>query len=383
MKIFFLLALSLPSLAAYSFHGSIAVDHTKCGSSTSSNFPVAVILTDATFKVVGSGGDVQNTVTQTGGNAVTMPADLIFTSDSGGSTKIPWEFESYVTTTGAIVAHVLASCNNSTDTVFYIHWGDVAVTTQQNTGSYSVDNVWSAGSHVGVWHVPDGSSLLLNDSTSNALNLTNTNGSTATTGQVDGGVNFNYASQQSLNAGTSTTLDPAAITVSAWINAANFILPFNSITERASTAFNNGDYTMLVKDTGKLAVYVADTGGTVSSYDGTGSHTLSTGTWYYLTFTYAASGSLIGYVNGAVDDSVAATALGLNGGASKTFVIGSTIDFFPRNFSGSMDEVRVSSVARSADWILAEYNNQSSPGTFLTFTTPLPSSGTIRHRVIQ
>jgi hypothetical protein len=33
-------------------------------------------------------------------------------------------------------------------------------------------------------------------------------------------------------------------------------------------------------------------------------------------------------------------------------------------FTGSIDEIRVSNSARSADWIAAEYNNQVSPGSF-------------------
>jgi methylaspartate ammonia-lyase len=33
---------------------------------------------------------------------------------------------------------------------------------------------------------------------------------------------------------------------------------------------------------------------------------------------------------------------------------------------GTLDEVRVSSTARSAGWIATEYNNQSSPSTFYT-----------------
>ncbi len=35
-------------------------------------------------------------------------------------------------------------------------------------------------------------------------------------------------------------------------------------------------------------------------------------------------------------------------------------------FSGSIDEVRVMNVEASTSWVTSEYNNQSSPGTFLT-----------------
>jgi hypothetical protein len=35
-------------------------------------------------------------------------------------------------------------------------------------------------------------------------------------------------------------------------------------------------------------------------------------------------------------------------------------------FEGSMDEVRVSNIARAGSWITTEYNNQSAPTTFFT-----------------
>ena len=41
-------------------------------------------------------------------------------------------------------------------------------------------------------------------------------------------------------------------------------------------------------------------------------------------------------------------------------------------WNGTIDEVRISSSARSADWIAAEYNNQSSPSTFYNFGAENP-----------
>ena len=37
---------------------------------------------------------------------------------------------------------------------------------------------------------------------------------------------------------------------------------------------------------------------------------------------------------------------------------------------GEIDEINVSSIARSGDWIQTQYNNQSSPSTFYTFYSP-------------
>ncbi len=40
-------------------------------------------------------------------------------------------------------------------------------------------------------------------------------------------------------------------------------------------------------------------------------------------------------------------------------------------FDGALDEIRFSNAARSADWLKAEYNNQSSPGTFYSLSGEL------------
>ena len=41
-------------------------------------------------------------------------------------------------------------------------------------------------------------------------------------------------------------------------------------------------------------------------------------------------------------------------------------DHSGRRLNGSMDEARISSVGRSADWIKASYDNQKTSSTFLT-----------------
>lgn len=43
--------------------------------------------------------------------------------------------------------------------------------------------------------------------------------------------------------------------------------------------------------------------------------------------------------------------------------------------NGSMDEFRIQNVARSTDWITAEYNNQNSPATFFSDITEIPGAG--------
>jgi hypothetical protein len=74
------------------------------------------------------------------------------------------------------------------------------------------------------------------------------------------------------------------------------------------------------------------------------------------------SGNL--YVNGVL----ATTYTGSIGGLTNTSSGGYWGNYHNSGTScldGKMDEMRVSNTARSADWILAEYNNQSSPSTFI------------------
>jgi hypothetical protein len=71
---------------------------------------------------------------------------------------------------------------------------------------------------------------------------------------------------------------------------------------------------------------------------------------------------LTGHINGAVDKNVASGSVLTTAG---TTYFGFDNDGSGlRGFDGTMDEVRVSNVARSADWITAEYNSQKSPSTF-------------------
>ena len=108
--------------------------------------------------------------------------------------------------------------------------------------------------------------------------------------------------------------------------------------------------------------------------------------------TYSPGGKVNGFVNGigiSADVSLdvwSHLVLTYNGSEQKIYVDG--VPIATRNLSGlildvttnleigrfanwyfnsSMDEVRVSDVDRSADWILTEYNNQSNPAGFLTF----------------
>jgi hypothetical protein len=59
---------------------------------------------------------------------------------------------------------------------------------------------------------------------------------------------------------------------------------------------------LYVKSNGKLALYVSGTGSSPNTnYDGAGSNTLSTNTWYHIAVTGSTVSNYTGYVNGSAD----------------------------------------------------------------------------------
>ncbi|MDZ4216921.1 MAG: DUF2341 domain-containing protein, partial [Candidatus Gracilibacteria bacterium] len=158
--------------SGYSYRKSVTIDRTKVAA-TQSNFPILFSVTDLELKTVANGGYV------THANGY----DIIFTDSSGN--KLDHEIEKYVSTTGEFVAWVrIPTLSSIVDTSIYLFYGNGSVSTNP-----SVSGTWDSN-FKGVYHMPNGTTLSVTDSTSNGYNGTNT-AVTATTGQVDGAGNFN------------------------------------------------------------------------------------------------------------------------------------------------------------------------------------------------
>ena len=384
MKLLILLfILSIQADAAYSFRRTITLNANSAFlPSTQTNFPLMVKLDSSnagtTMKAAGSGGHIQNAAcTQASGPAVTMPCDLIFTSDAGGSTKIPWEVENYDSTGGTLWAHLLcASCAQSA--VLYMFYGDAAVSTPQNTGSFTPSLVWTPASFITVQHETDFNALTDSADSNNAIRVSTTN----TTGQIDGGNLFVFTSAQFQDYGQSLSLAPNIVRFSAWVNGASFPQNYNAVVSRYVNGVVGG-YELMVRSTGKIALYTADTAGNDIHYDSTGIATLSPSTWYHLAFTCAA-GTITGYVNGVLDQTVTFGTLGFASTQPNNTYVGISV-FNNRQWDGVIDEVKWGSAlpAVPADWFTAEYNNGLVPQTFSILGAETANVASItRHKVI-
>lgn len=160
-------------------------------------------------------------------------------------------------------------------------------------------------------------------------------------GKLGQALNFVSASTQYVSLGTG--INPAAVTYSAWIKASSFPAAYNAVIVRDDGS--TGKSTIYIKSNGKIAIYNNVSGGN-AGYDGTGSHTLSAGIWYYVAFTYDSTSGLVGYVNGESDGTASANGT-INTNVTNTR-IGSDPANASREWDGVIDEARIYNRALTA-----------------------------------
>ena len=345
------------AVSGYNRYRAIVVDHTQIGGNDLSNFPLLVRLTSSDFATAANGGYVQNTVSQSGGGvSVTVPADIVFAADPAGAKILPFEWESYSSTSGAIVVWVkLPTISHLLNTTFYVLYGKSSTTTFQG----NVHNTWDS-SFAAVWHLNDSSTPAL-DSSSNGKNAAaNNSPSFGAPGQIGKAVSFASASTQYLSG--SDNAFPAGSsprTITGWYNpttsgVAQFSYGSQVTGEGNGILLNNATPPYL------------DYNGWASDFITTFSP--STGSWHYMAATYDGTTASV-YSDGSTAQTMTESWNTVLGG---TFYIGTNLPGDTSHyFNGALDEIRVSNVVRSAGWITAEYNNQKSSSTMVTLGAPV------------
>jgi hypothetical protein len=331
---------------AWSGRKAITLNHTQVsGSAALTNFPVLISLTDA---------NLQSAAKPDG-------ADILFTA-ADGVTKLNHEIEQYNSATGRLVAWVnLPSLSPVGDTIVYLYFGNPSASSQQNPPA-----VWDAN-YAAVWHMPNGSTLSANDSTGNA-NRGVISGAAAGPGEIDGGASFNGASN--IGAVNSTSLNiSGAFTLECWVNPA-VSNAYQTLMVKSS-ASGVRQYGVLLSGSGVGNVYIAagGSGGNIPV-----SPNWTKNAWNHVVYTADGNKARV-YINGQLAGSsssfVSATA------AAATAYLGRDQAANSNGLNGILDEARISNIARSADWIVAEYNNQSAPGSFYTVGGAETASATV------
>ncbi|MEN9328199.1 MAG: hypothetical protein RI947_1007 [Candidatus Parcubacteria bacterium] len=342
----------------WSYRKKLTVDVTKVsGGSNLTDFPMLVSqTTDADMETVANGGHVVNS----SGN------DILFTT-SDGKTRTDHEIEKYTASTGELASWVrVPTLSGTADTVMYMYYGSANTCSQQ-----SATAVWDTN-YKGVWHMS--TSNMLSDSTSSGYTLTNNGTATSGTGQIDGDVSLVRSSSQYLErVGTQTNLEITGnLTIEAWAKTSGTITTTEQIATKDGTGGNNGYWIRLDGGNARMQFQVSDNG-TNNTSVGSGISSVTTNTWYHVAGVYNGT-NIILYLNGGSTSTAHSTGI-FN--TTATFEVGA------RNggsnlWDGDVDEVRVSNTARSAGWIVTEYNNTNAPSTFYAKSTEQTQASTIK-----
>src|SRR3990167_3898348 len=303
--------------------------------------------------------------------------DVRFTAEDG-YTLLDFEIEKFDNTADDAVYHVeVASLLSASDTLIYVYYSNSGATSGEN-----INGTWDTN-YKAVYHLSlNKAAGAFADSTSNANNGTNT-GTTDVAGKIDRGRNFLQSSSQyisvadsnSLSFGNGTTDTP--LTIEAWVkmtDATGF-----RVLYKADGSTGTTEYGLSTSGADKLFVALYDNIATVNiSKTVDTAFTADEGTWVHIVATYDGSSAHTGitmFKNGA---SVAAT-----GSTAGTYVAmentARVLDIgkydnagTPLYANGDMDEITISAVARSADWVKARY--QSGAGTWTFGMEQLPVS---------
>lgn len=322
--------IAVAQLSGFSFRKKFQVNSGQVsGSSDLNNFPVLVSVTDADLRSTGNGGNVESP----------NGFDITFTS-SDGTTRLDHQLESYDASTGEVIAWVrFPTLSATSDTEFFIYYGNSGITTDQSAAS-TFDSNYQLVSHL---------NNSVNDNSQNGFTGT-ANATTAAPGFIGGGRSFGGGASDFISYTDDPALDIAGdITISMWVNTDAIngpdLLTKGDFDDAYGAWFDFNGIIQFQINADRLS----------------GNGSISAGNWTYLTFVKSSGlGGRAIFIDGALDNSDGTTT------AFNTNPDPLTISSSAFPFDGTIDEVRISDVARSTDWISTEFNNQNAPAAFIT-----------------
>lgn len=346
---------------AYAYQATVTVPAPVGGPHT--DITLLLVGSDPKLRTVANGGQIQNTVTRAYGSySQVVPADLILSSDMGGSSLYNWGYDYYDPATGLVIIWVKKPSYSAAFSPF-VSIGNPTVTTYQggSIGSEFDGNVKRA------YHMGDSGATLTDFSSSriDATKKSATQPNPTTSGQIDGAQTFvgtisstdnDYATFSSPTPATNT------YTLEAWVNQSSNVdhptlyYVWASLTGSHVVGFGTTWFPAPV-----TMKYFDNFNGNAP----TAPASFNTGEWHHIVFVR--NGDSANYYL----DGVAGTAKTGLGTGTQTWVglgwsgAATTLE----SIVGTVDEAKFSSTPRSADWIATEYVNQNNPPAMSAFAS--------------
>ncbi len=280
--------------------------------------------------------------------------DEVRFGDSDG-TVLDFHFEKYDHTGDDAIAWVeVPNLASGSDHIYVYYSNDGAANGEDESGTYDDDGYFK-----GVWHLDETSGTSY-DSTSSNIDLTPRNSPTQDeTGKINGGDGF-IGDGDALHNQSSSIVFGNSITMEGWFNRSGAGTGSGRTLEFSPTG-NADSHCLAVDDNGSLRAWVeCNTGSRVGSADDPTVY--GTGTWYYFAYTYDGSTGRL-YIDGDETDNAGGSCSDLADAGDS--IIGAISDqsgqysLAQHEFDGYLDEHRVASTARSAEWIKVVYLSET------------------------
>ena len=341
---------------AWDYSKKITIDHTKVDT-TLTNFPILVQITDDTYL---------HSHAQDDGD------DILFTLDGNNETKLNHEIEYYNNDSNYVNASIwvnITSLSSSADTVIWMYYGNSTCGSQED-----ITGTWDSN-FVGIYHFNETTGTDVHDSSGNDYDGTLEQSDHWTSSGI---VNYAYdfdGTDDGVIISDNNDFDISTYTIEAWAEPDSLSGTWLPIcwksTDETEVKWELG--------VGRATDELANDFGKSGEWHGlTAAGVLTDSVMaYYTVVMDNANDNQYLYKNGSVvasdesqtgvpcnyanDDNVS---IGCNGEASKFF-------------TGIIDEVRISNVARNSSWLGATYNTTNDNSNFITLGSEqsAPSGG--------
>ncbi|MHA2072494.1 MAG: LamG-like jellyroll fold domain-containing protein, partial [Candidatus Thorarchaeota archaeon] len=335
-----------PPPANFTYAKDITIDNTKVNADLN-EFPLLIDIYDTDLK----------TDVQVDGDDIVFKAGEVSLSH-----EIVLFDQSFNSTHAHLIAWVKTDLSSTVDTTITMYYGNPEAINQEKPYV-----VWS-NDYVGVWHLGESSGDAI-DSTAYGSSGSPLGGVTqGAGGWVDGAYDFDGANGRvSVADPVDGHLDFGAsddFTISLWMYLDTAGNPDFVLAKRPGVSAIDNGYALATSG-GNIVVFEVADGS--DEYMVRAATDVSIPAWHYVTLVWdddSISGTTI-YMNG-VDDK-----LSTSGTLSNIDGLETTLDLaFGAHTAGifasdgRLDEIRIASVARSAEWIAAEFANQNDPSSF-------------------
>jgi len=302
-------------------------------------------------------------------NAKSAAEDFRITK-ADGTTELPFEIVYYNSGSNEFEIHFKADfMSSSSDTVFYLYYGNAAASAYAVTATYGRNAVWSNG-FIFVNHLQSASG---EDSAGNGGSATSVNSPTYATGKLAGNaVELNGSNQYMYHSDFPELAGMDNIGVSVWLKGDDYTV-HQAIISQIGGASARAFWLQVYIGLGLNMYGASDLNHSNDSqiYEGSATSLLTENNWNHFIgwfdFSTGHTGDHSWYLDGTEITGLGGATAGsptTTYNATANLEIGRLSSTYNRNFNGEIDEIRIFDAQRSDSWMIAEHTNQNTPATF-------------------